>query len=470
MVPGIALVLTFLSADQAAPDLREEAARALRRACEYFRNQVAVEGGYVWRYSLDLSRREGEGDAGRRAAWVQPPGTPAVGLAFLEAHEATGDRFFLEAACEATRCLLRGQLRSGGWTYRIELDPEARVGHAYRSEPEGKKRRNVSTLDDDTTQCALRLLLKVDRALRFEDAAIHEAALHALERLLAAQHSNGGFPQGFDGPAEPRPVRRASYPASWPRTHPPQHRYWLLPTLNDGVLENTIDVLLEASRVYEDPRYREAALRAGDMLLIAQMPEPQPGWAQQYDLDMQPTWARKFEPPAISGGEGQGAMQALLELYRATADRKYLDPLPRALAYYRRSLLPDGRLARFYELQTNRPLYFTRDYRLTHDDGDLPRHYAFKVSSKLDGIEREHARLLALKPDELAAERLRAERRSAPGEEEVRRVIAGLDGKGRWFDAGALRSAPEVSPIVASETFIRNTGILARFLGARTRP
>ena len=31
-----------------------------------------------------------------------------------------------------------------------------------------------------------------------------------------------------------------------------------------------------------------------------QMPDPQPGWAQQYDYDMRPMWARKFEPAAIT--------------------------------------------------------------------------------------------------------------------------------------------------------------------------
>jgi hypothetical protein len=310
----------------------------------------------------------------------------------------------------------------------------------------------------------------VDRALGFADAPIHAGALRALESLLAAQHSSGGFPQGFDGPAEARPVRKASYPDSWPRTHPPQHRYWLFATLNDGVLADTIDVLLEASRVYSDPRYRKAALAAGDMLLLAQMPEPQPGWAQQYDFDMHPTWARKFEPPAITGGEAQEAMETLLALFRETGDGKYLEPLPRALAYYRRSLLPDGRLARFYELETNRPLYVTRDYSLTHDDGDLPRHYAFKVASRLDAIEREHARLAALGPGELAAEKEKEKARAAPDVSEVRRVIAALDAKGRWVDESGLRSAPGVSPVIASETFIRNAGILCRFLGAKTRP
>ena len=140
-------------------------------------------------------------------------------------------------------------------------------------------------------------------------------------------------------------------------------------------------------------------------------------------------------------------METLLGLYRETADRKYLEPLPRAIAYYRRSLLPDGRLARFYELETNRPLYFTRDYRLTYEDGDLPGHYAFKVASRLDAIEREYVRLAALEPGELATERFRAERRSVPGEEEVRRVIGALDEKGRWVDAGALPHRSRGEPL-----------------------
>ena len=73
------------------PASRERAAAGLRRAVEYFRTQVATEGGYLWRYGEDLARREGEGKATATQVWVQPPGTPAVGLAYLAAYEATGD-------------------------------------------------------------------------------------------------------------------------------------------------------------------------------------------------------------------------------------------------------------------------------------------------------------------------------------------------------------------------------------------
>src|SRR3954470_19083766 len=98
-----------------------------------------------------------------------------------------------------------------------------------------------------------------------------------------------------------------------------------------------------------------ASLHAGDAALREKAAQG-PAWAQQYDADMHPAWARRFEPPAVTGGESHGAMRILLRVYRETGDARYLEPIPRALAYLRRSRLPDGRLARFYELETNRPL------------------------------------------------------------------------------------------------------------------
>ena len=41
-------------------------------------------------------------------------------------------------------------------------------------------------------------------------------------------------------------------------------------------------------------------------------------------------------------------------------------------------------------MKTNKPLYFTLDYKLTFADNDLPTHYAFKVGNNLDAIAREY--------------------------------------------------------------------------------
>src|SRR5262245_49815130 len=192
-----AVALLSLSVGVHADDapLRQQAEKGLRRAVEYFRKNVAVEGGSLWRYSDDLNKREGEGKATATQAWVQPPGTPSVGLAYLAAYEAIGNRYYLESARESAMALVKGQLRSGGWDYRIEFDPKARRGHAYRIDRDNEKGKNVSTLDDNTTQAAVRLLMRVDFALKRDDRAIHEAAMFALESLLKAQYPNGAWPQ-----------------------------------------------------------------------------------------------------------------------------------------------------------------------------------------------------------------------------------------------------------------------------------
>ncbi|MGQ9573822.1 MAG: pectate lyase [Thermoguttaceae bacterium] len=459
--------------------LQQEAAEALRKATRFFVERVSTEGGYLWRYSEDLSRREGEGKATAWMVWVQPPGTPAVGMALLEAYRATGERPYLEAARRAGYCLVRGQLRSGGWDYRIEFDSARRKRYAYRVEPAPAEPRkagqaNTSTLDDNTTQAALRLLIRLDQCLEFKDAPIHEAARYGLGCLLAVQYPNGAWPQRFEGPADPakHPVKKASYPESWSRswTRPSYASYY---TLNDNAISDTIEVMFEAAEVYGDARYRKSAERAGDFLLAAQMPEPQPAWAQQYDPLMHPAWARKFEPPAITGGESQEVLRTLLAIYRQTGDRKYLEPVEPALAYLRRSQLPDGRLARFYELKTNRPLYFTRDYELTYSDADTPTHYAFKVSNRLEAIQQEYRELLAadratLRPR--SAQRPRPTARPSPKLiAQVKAVIAALDEQGRWVEQGRLRHHGPDDPtrrVIDSQTFIRNVGILSAFLAS----
>lgn len=469
----IGLLLSGVSAGQEARDpLPDQAAAALRKATEYFTQQVATEGGYLWRYSEDLSRREGEGKATAQTVWVQPPGTPAVGMALLDAYRATGDRFYLDAAKKAGQCLVRGQLRSGGWDYRIEFDPAARKRYAYRVDPTpAAKARNTSVLDDNTTQAALRLLMRLDEALEFKDSQIHEAAEFALASLMAAQYPNGAWPQRFDAPpdAEKFPVKKANYPPTWSRewSKPSYGAYY---TFNDNALADVIDVMFEAGRVYRDDRYRRSAEKAGNFILLAQMPEPQPAWAQQYNPEMQPAWARKFEPPSITAGESQGILRTLLSMYRETGNKAYLEPIPRAIEYLRRSQLPDGGLARFYELKTNRPIYFTRDYVLTYSDDDMPTHYAFKISSSLDGIEREYRRLLAADPKSFQAKpERRPGRPSAAAIEQVKKTIAALDSQGRWVEDGKLRYHGDDDPtrrVIDCQTFIQNVRLLSGYLAA----
>jgi hypothetical protein len=448
----------------------ESAESALKKAVQFFRSEVSIEGGYLWRYSADLEHREGEGEAGKTTAWVQPPGTPSVGTAYLEAHRRTGDAYLLDAARETAYALAKGQLVSGGWDYRIEFDPKDRQRYAYRVDhPDGRveKLRNTSTLDDNTTQSALRFLIEMDRALEFQDAKIHDAAEYGLTKLLEVQYPNGAWPQRFESPPDPakHPIVKANYPESWPREWPNED-YRGYYTFNDNALADVIRLLFDAAEIYEDERFSEAAKRGGDFILLAQMPEPQPAWSQQYNLQMQPAWARKFEPASVTGGESQGILLTLIEIYRRTGDKKYLAPIPDALEYLKKSQLEGGRLARFYELQTNRPLYFTKEYVLTYDDSDLPTHYAFKVGARLDNIERDYRRAVESGASERKPQSQEKPRLTSALTSQAADIVAQLDERGAWIEPGRLSSNRDEREIIDSRTFIENVETLSRFVHA----
>ena len=97
----LALGFTSQSARAETPaPLHQAAVEATRTAAQFLMDSVAEEGGYLWAYSADLSLREGEFHPAlntRRPpatqVWVQPPGTPSVGMALLELWEATGIPF-----------------------------------------------------------------------------------------------------------------------------------------------------------------------------------------------------------------------------------------------------------------------------------------------------------------------------------------------------------------------------------------
>ncbi|MGE3410430.1 MAG: pectate lyase [Pirellulales bacterium] len=447
------------------PPSADKVAAEMKRAAEFYRTRVATHGGYVYYYSPDLKRRMGEGVASADQIWVQPPGTPTVGLAYLAAWTATKDAWYLEAATETARALAFGQLKSGGWTNCIDFDRRGSLLADYKN---GQGRgKNNSTLDDNISQSALICLMRVDQALDFKDAEIHAAASSALDALLAAQFANGGFPQVWTGPVEDRPVVPAKYPDYDWRTENRIKAYWTMYTLNDGLAGDVAQTLIAAHEIYQDGRAEKALQELGDFLVLAQMPDPQPAWAQQYDVEMRPIWARKFEPPAIAGRESQDAIAALLLIYRQTGDAKYLQPIPRAIEYLRKSLLADGRLARYYELQTNRPLYMTSKYVLTYDDADVPRHYGWKGDSRLDNLNRQYQSLSSGKAETATSSSKSNQTR------QVGDILAALDSQGRWlstYDGSPMVGQPKFRPdeqYLSSEVFSRNLTVLSEFLASQ---
>src|SRR5262245_49912965 len=492
----IAVVLFAFAAPQGAEQVDAQAARAdveraLRKAVEFYWKKVSTQGGYHYYYAEDLSYGRSEHGEGPTQIEVQREATPIVGLTYLRAWDATGDRFYLDAARAAAEALIQGQHCSGGWDYIIEFDPQKRKQYPYRADNNcgaPNAGRHYTTLDDNVTQAAVRFLMRVDRELKFEDKKVHEAAMFALDQLIKAQYPNGAWPQRYYQFADPAkfPVKKASYPDSWSRTWPgPDYRF--LYTFNDNTISDPIHMFFEAWRIYGDDRYRKAAEKGGEFILMAQMPEPQPAWAQQYDVEMRPAWARVFEPPSVTGGESQGVIRTLFVLFRETGDKKYLESARRALDYLKRSVLPpvenpsearrrfrqgEPVLARFYELKTNRPLYITKGtritvtgrgttqpdgYQLSYTDESVITHYSVIISgAQLGDIETALQRLLSSDPASIRRPvKLRglspwAEASRGSSTPDAGAIIAKMDARGAWVENGNIGKSDRIVSVFAA--------------------
>jgi len=427
----IIVVAAFSIARSAAEDsaLLARARASMRKAGEYWAKRVASHGGYVWEYSTALvTRRRGEsGDLPLTTNWVQPPGTPWVGMAFLRAYEATGEKLYLDAAVAAAHCLAWGQLESGGWAYSIEFDLKRnkyRYHHLVEAKvPNVSRLRNTTTFDDNNTQSATRLLMAVDQYV--DDPKIDDAVRRALNCFLAAQYKGGPW----DG--------------AWPQRYPPPRKgYGRYPTFNDNTMSDCVRTMLAAYRQYEKQEYLDSVKRCLEFYLRSQQPAPQSAWAQQYDENLKPAWARKFEPPAITGGESSGNIKLLIDMYIELGDERYMEAAAKAIDWYKRSRIGGterrGVWARFYEVGTNRPLYFTREYKLVYTDDDLPIHYSFKgnygVNSRMRYYEEVKKRgreyYLKLRAHRNTPQEWRA--RAKRMERKVKAIMQKQDELGRW--------------------------------------
>ncbi|HBJ87097.1 MAG TPA: hypothetical protein DDZ88_25205 [Verrucomicrobiales bacterium] len=502
----VILISSFVIPPLATAATPAEVSTALTKAVSFFHSKAAAHGGYVYRYSADFTLREAEGIPGPDTIWIQPPGTPAVGMAMLDAYEATKDEKCLKAAVEAARCVSRTQLASGGWDYSGHFDMKNRSKWLYRRDLDGQlierrkipqseggwhvwrqgdhKDSNGSTFDDDVSQAATRLLVRVDHALDGKDAEIKEAADFALHTIIMTQYPAGGWSANFDDaptsppPVDKYPIKPGNYPADWPRKWPKDFTGCYV--LNDNTHATLMSTLLLAWELRGDPKYLDAAKRGGDFLVTAQMPDPQPAWGQQYNAEMQPVWSRQFEPTAISGRESQAAMWALLKLAAATGDKKYLPPVAKAITYLRTVLLPGNQLARFYELNTNKPLYFERGpggkgFELTYSDQKASSNYGWVWDSELDALQAIGSQIA--KGEMVTFPRTEKERWSSPPTDaDIATILKEQAPDGSWpvtddergwmRDAAGKKTKP-AGGVIYSLDFIENVKSLSAWLKAK---
>jgi hypothetical protein len=186
-----------------------------------------------------------------------------------------------------------------------------------------------------------------------------------------------------------------------------------------------------------------------DFFLLSQLPEPQAGWAQQYDHDLKPAWGRSYEPAAVCSAQTVENIRNLQDFYAITGDRKYLRPISSALEWLRLSAFPQpgksGTHSLFYEIGTNAALYAHHHvsegkiarYTVSHEPAILRSHGA-TLKVDVAALDREYRGIAGLTPAEARSAYLTRRAAAAPlnrpvSAESVRELAGALDSRGAWL-------------------------------------
>lgn len=355
IIAAVALVVAG-AADAQTPS-RAQTLAAMKTATTFMVEKVAVNGGYVWSYTPDLSRRWGELEAKPSMIWVQPPGTGTMGHVFLDAYHATGDDYYYRAAEKAAEALVWGQQASGGWHYMIDFGGEASMkdwyakygSNAWRME-EFQHYWGNATFDDAGTSEAMQFLLRLYVEKR--DPKWRPALEKAIGFVLESQYPVGGWPQ--------------RYPLQHEFVHHGNPDYTSYITFNDDVAGENIKFLVMVHQALGDARALPAVRRAMDSFIVTQQGQPQPAWGLQHTVDdLRPAGARTYEPRAFATHTTANNLDQLMTFYALTGDSKYLARVGEGLDWLDKVKLatprPDGRThPTFIEIGTDRPLYVHR--------------------------------------------------------------------------------------------------------------
>jgi PelA/Pel-15E family pectate lyase len=343
------------AAASAAPS-RSQILSTMKRATRFMVEDVATNGGYVWSYLADKSRRWGELEAYPSMIWVQPPGTATMGHCFLDAYHATGDEYYYQAAEKAGEALIAGQLECGGWHYFIDFGGEASTKQWYDTIGKNAWRMEEfqhywgnATFDDDGTSETMQFILRL--YVEKHDPRFKPALDKAIDFVLKSQYPIGGWPQ--------------RYPLKYEFSHHGKPDYTSFITFNDDVAAQNVKFLVMCYQALGETRVLDAITRGMNVYVVAQQGQPQPGWGMQYTLDLKPAGARTYEPNAIVTHATYSAIEQMMGFYRLTGDTKFLARLPEALDWLDSVRLPDAdgktnRYPTFLEIGTNKPIYTHR--------------------------------------------------------------------------------------------------------------
>ncbi len=471
---------TMLMSSSVSPQnsgLLQECLDAMKHATKYMVEEVSTNGGYLWHYLPNMSRRWGEMEAYDTMIWVQPPGTTSMGHLFLDAYHATGDEYYYEAAEKAARALIWGQLDCGGWNYIVDFAGDrslkkwyATIGkNGWRLE-EFQHYYGNATFDDDVSSDAARFLLRM--YLEKFDAEYRYPLEKAIDFIIESQYPAGGWPQ--------------RYPLRYDFSHHGKPDYTSYYTFNDDVVWENVNFLIQCYLTLGEKRFLEPIYRGMNFYIITQQGPPQAGWGQQYTMDIKPAGARTYEPNGLLPGYTAAHIRLLIRFYRLTGETKFLARIPEALDWLESCRLPEsmtenGRYTHptFVEIGTNKPIFVHRqgsnvihgEYYVNYDDANLLSHYGGKSRINVGQLRKEYEDVLTMSVEEATADSplfhgkfegdtvpqkyydltssvytasgMQTDR-TVPNEDSVREVLGNMDSQNRWLARNVSISNPYI--------------------------
>ena len=285
--------------------------------------------------------------------------------------------------------MLLFQKLDGGWPKNYDMF--AVLSDEQRSQVMSHKKDVNTTFDNGSTYTQIRALAIAYANLK--DPQYMKGVVRGLEFVLKAQYANGGWPQYF----------------------PLEKKYSKEITYNDGAMMGVVQLLSDIV-VLKDPLYDfldaklrnrlEASYNKGvDCILNTQIKDNGvlTAWCQQHDeKTLAPAWARAYEPPSICNSESVGIVEFLMGIDHPS--QRVITAVQSAISWFEKSKIMNTRVekvkadaektpfrvsksdrvvvidseappiwTRFYELNTDRPLFCNRDSKLVYSLAEVAR-------------------------------------------------------------------------------------------------
>jgi PelA/Pel-15E family pectate lyase len=284
--------------------------------------------------------------------------------------------------------ILLYQKSNGGWPKNYDM--QAILTDAQKQSLLQAKQPLHTTFDNGATYAQIAYLAKANLVVPRQE--YRDAVEKGLYFILAAQYSNGG----------------------WPQYYPLENNYSRYITFNDNAYLGIMKLLKDIAD--NKPQFDFLSVKQKEKLITAynkglecilKMQINDTGkptaWCQQHDENsLAPAWARKFEPPAICNGESAGIVLFLMSINQPSQAIK--DAITHAVAWFNESKITDTKVltidapsmetqftvsrhdkivvnspgappiwTRYYELKTHRPVFCNRDSKLVYSLAEVER-------------------------------------------------------------------------------------------------